>query len=179
MRTKHGNHPKAVTKAKELDIHQLLSDADIPFSYQHHLPFKGCGLSSETTCAHADFVLQAAWGAIVLEVDEHQHSHQPPNCDVRRDFDIAASVALGSGGKLIVLRFNPDPFSIGGVTQRLTKKERQARLLTLLGKLEAQEPELPFSRLYLFYDVATPHSELPLVAEQWDSTIARQISRVT
>jgi hypothetical protein len=177
MRAFHGENAKAVTKKKELEVHQLLRDAGFEFAYQHHLPFKGCGLNSETTGAYADFVLHAAWGAIILEVDEEQHSHYDPSCDVRRDFDMAASVSLGSGGKLAIVRYSPDPFKVGGATRRTTKKERHAKLLTLLGELLAQEPELRLSRLFLFYDRAAQDSTLPLVAEQWEDA-ARMISKV-
>ena len=99
-------------------------DALIAFEYQHHLPFRGCGLGLETAHAFADFALPTPWGYVLLEVDEEQHKAYDPSCDVRRDFDMAASVALGSGHKL--LRYNPDAFKIAGVTRRTTKKERHA-----------------------------------------------------
>ena len=91
-------------------MHQALRDAQIAFEYQHYLPFRGCGLESETAHAFADFALPAPWGYVLLEVDEEQHKAYDPSCDVRRDFDMAASVALGSGHKLMVLRYNPDAF---------------------------------------------------------------------
>jgi hypothetical protein len=166
-----------VTKKKELEVHQLLRDAGLEFTYQHYVPFKSCGLESETKYAYADFVLHTTWGAIILEVDEEQHAHYDPSCDVRRDFDVSASVSLGSGGKLVIVRFNPDAFKVGGVTLRTTKKERHAKLLMLLGELRAQEPELRLSRLFLFYDRAAQDSALPLVAEQWED-VARMISKV-
>ena len=124
MRTYHGDNPKALTKRKELEVHQLLSQAGLQFEYQRHLPFRGCGLESETQCAFADFVLYAGWGAVILEVDENQHRERDPSCDVRRDFDMAASVALGSAHKLAIARYNPDPFKVAGRTMRTPKKER-------------------------------------------------------
>jgi hypothetical protein len=165
-----------VTKAKELEVYQLLRDSGLSFEYQHHLPFRGCGLGSETSCAYADFVLYTAWGAVLLEVDEDQHHAYAPSCDVRRDFDMAASVALGTGGKLAILRYNPDPFEVDGATQRLSKKERHARLLVALGELQAEEPELPFTRLFMFYDKACADASLPLLAQEWDSAVALQVS---
>ena len=57
MRTMHGDNPRSVTKSKELEVHQALRDAQIAFEYQHHLPFRGCGLESETAHAFADFAL--------------------------------------------------------------------------------------------------------------------------
>ena len=47
MRAFHGDNPKALTKSKELEVHQLLSKSGIQFDYQdyqHHLPFRSCGL---------------------------------------------------------------------------------------------------------------------------------------
>jgi hypothetical protein len=166
-----------VTKKKELEVHQLLRDAGLEFTYQHYVPFKSCGLESETKYAYADFVLHTTWGAIILEVDEQQHAHYDASCDVRRDFDMSASVSLGSGGKLVIVRYNPDAFKVGGVTFRTTKKERHLRLMMLLGELRAQEPELRLSRLFLFYSRAAQDSALPLVAEQWED-VARMISKV-
>ena len=46
---------RAVTKSKELEVHQSLRDAQITFEHQHYLPFRGCGLESETAHAFADF----------------------------------------------------------------------------------------------------------------------------
>ena len=176
MRAFHGDNPKALTKSKELEVHQLLSKSGIQFDYQdyqHHLPFRSCGLESET---FADFVLYAAWGAIILEVDENQHSHQDPSCDVRRDFDMAASVALGSQHKLAIVRYNPDAFMVAGRTVRTPKTESHPKLLQLLHSLIQEEPERHFQRLFLFYDRAAEDSELPAVAEDWD-VVARTVSR--
>jgi hypothetical protein len=178
MRTKHGDSPKALTKSKELEVYQLFQKAGVKFSYQHHLPFKSCGLTSETSCAYVDFVVQTAWGAIALEVDEEQHTSYAPMCDVRRDFDIAASVSLGSGGKLVILRYNPDPFKVAGATYKASKKERHAKLLQVLSELQTQEPELPFSRLFLYYDRATPDSRLPTIAAQWEGSVPGQLSQI-
>ena len=176
MQSMHGDNPRAVTKSKELAVHQALRDAQIVFEYQHHLPFRGCGLESETAHAYADFALPTSWGYVLLEVDEEQHKAYDPSCDARRDFDMAASVALGSGHKLLVLRYNPDAFKIAGVTRRTTKKERHAQLIRLLGELLAREPEAPFTRLFLFYDRAAENNALPCVAEHWSEPV-RAVSR--
>ena len=176
MRVFHGDNPKALTRRKELEVHQLLGQAGLQFEYQHHLPFRGCGLESETQRAFADFVLYACWGAVILEVDENQHRERDASCDVRRDFDMAASVALGSAHKLAIVRYNPDAFKLVGRTVRTSKKERHARLLQLLHSLLQEEPERQFQRLFLYYDRAAEDSELPAVAEDWD-VVARAVSR--
>ena len=169
MRGCHGANPKALTKRKELEVHQLLGQAGLQFQHQHHLPFRSCGLESDTQRAFADFVLYASWGAVILEEDENQHSERDASCDVRRDFDMAASVALGSAHKLAIVRYNPDAFKLAGRTVRTSKKERHA--LPLLHSLERQ-----FQRIFLYYDREVQDSELPAVAEHWD-VVARTVSR--
>ena len=174
-RSMHGDNPKAVTKSKELLVHTLLQHNGVVFEYQRYVPFAGCGLGSETRCAYLDFLITKAWGSVVLEVDELQHHGDPVGCDVRRDFDILASVALGSNDKLCVARFNPDAYKVGGVTQTTSRKQREARLLQALEDLN-EEPELPFSRLFLFYNKDSHESTLPSIAESWSPEV-RQVSR--
>jgi len=179
MRAKHSGEPKALTKMKELNVYNALQAAGVNFEYQKHVPFRGCGLESETTCAYLDFVIVASWGVVVLEVDEQQHSGYPVACDVRRDFDIYASVALGSGQKLAILRYNPDDFRVDGKSARVTTKERQRRLVEVLRAwaLEDPAPNLPFARFFMYYD-GLSGSELPLVAKDWNSDEARAISSI-
>jgi hypothetical protein len=129
MRSYHAENPKALTKRKELDVYQALQTAGVDFEYQTHLPFRSCGLTSETYHAFIDFCIQKPWGVILLERDEDQHDHYDPSCDVRRDFDSCASIALGSQHKAVALRYNLDAFPLGGVTRRTSKKERQAKLI--------------------------------------------------
>ena len=117
MQKCHSDNAKALTKRKELDLHQSLQQAGVDFEYQKHMPFKRCGLESETASAYIDFVIQKAWGVILLECDEDQRMAYDPSCDLRRDFDSCASIALGSQRKAVVLRYNPDAFKVGGVTR--------------------------------------------------------------
>jgi hypothetical protein len=173
MRAFHSDNPKALTKTRELEVHQALQAAGLRFDYQAHLPFRSCGLESESARAFVDFVLYRPWGAIVLECDEHQHAAYPASCDVRRDFDIAASVALGSAQKLVIVRYNPDEYRVAGKTARTPKKDRHARLVQLLTELP--EPA-GFQRIFLFYDREAPDSELPLVAKEWPDG-ARAVSK--
>ena len=180
MQRAHSDNPKALTKRKELDVYAALQEAGIEFEYQKHIPFKGCGLGSETSCAYLDFLILKPWGAIVLENDEFQHGPPAydPSCDVRRDFDICASVALGSAQKLVILRYNPDPFKVDGATRVVAKKERLKALVDLVQSWDADPaPDLLFARFFLFYD-QTSQSHLPCVAEQWHSDVAREVSRI-
>ena len=163
MRSFHSDSPKGVTKAKELEVHQLLGEAGLGFDYQLHIPLRQCEQDASGHRAYVDFVLNASWGKVLLEVDERQHEAHP-------------SVALGSAHKLAIVRYNPDPFKVAGRTVRTPKKERRARLLQLLHSLLQEEPERQFQRLFLYYDRAAEDSELPAVAEDWD-VVARTVSR--
>jgi hypothetical protein len=40
MRSFHSDNPKALTKARELEVHQALQAAGFQFDYQVHLPFR-------------------------------------------------------------------------------------------------------------------------------------------
>ena len=118
-----------------------------------------------------DFVIPKSWGYILLECDEDQHRGYDPSCDVRRDFDMAASVALGSGHKLLIIRYNPDGYRVGGKARADSKKDRMTRLLSLL----EHEP-VAFERVFLCYD-QDEQASLPQVAASWD-VLARQVSRL-
>jgi hypothetical protein len=177
MRSAHGDAPKALTKRSELELHLILTKAAVPFEFQKHLPFAACGLHSETKYCYIDFALPKPWGVVFLENDEHQHAERDPSCDVRRDFDAVASVALGSAQKIIVLRFNPDAFKVDGKTRVTSKKARFERLLQVIDAWDADPyPELSFARAFLFYDHATGAS-LPAIAASWPAEV-QAVTRV-
>ena len=174
MQAAHADHPKALTKKKQLDLHEALVKAGIQFEYQKHLPFRSCGLESEGSHAFIDFVIPKSWGVILLECDEEQHSTYDASCDVRRDFDSCASIALGSQEKCVVLRYNPDAFQIGGKTRYTAKKERQAKLLEVIASWDVDPaPDLGFARFFLFYDAESEDAPLPLIAQQWTEEVQK------
>ena len=163
MRTQHMGEPRALTKTKELELHRALQRAGVAFEYQYFIPFAGCGLQGGTKHAFLDFVIAKPWGFLVIECDEEQHSHYDPSCDPRRDFDTAAAIALGSGHKLRILRYNPDPYKVDGITRRTPKEERVRRLLEVL---ERPEPATQLERLFLFYNHCS-RDTLPEIASNW------------
>jgi len=172
MRRAHSGDRKAATKRKELEVHQDLQKAGFSFEYQKHVAFAGCGLGSETRWAYVDFAIAVSWGYVLVEVDEDQHRSYDVSCDVRRDFDIAASISLGSNHKLRIIHFNPDGYRVAGINRKTSKAERITALVRAIG---AAEPT-GFERLFLFYDIDSPVAVLPQVAASWDP-IARGVSR--
>ena len=151
------------------NLYQELQKAGVSFEYQHHLPFKTCGINSETIRAFVDCAIPKPWGYILLECDEDQHKCYDPSCDVRRDFDMVASVALGSGHRLLIIRYNPDGYKVGGTTRVESKKDRMKRILELL----EYEP-VAFERVFPCYDQA---GGLPEVVASWPLTV-REVSRI-
>ena len=119
-----------------------------------------------------DFVIPCEWGYICLEVDESQHEAYDPSCDPRRDFDTFSSVALGTGGKILILRYNPDAFKIGNMTCRVSKKDRHARLLEVVNSVEPPA----CARYFLYYSKHKHDDDLPAVADQWPPAV-RELSR--
>jgi hypothetical protein len=172
MRAFHSNNPRALTKRKELEVYSFLQKAGIEFEYQKHIPFAACGLRSETKYAYIDFLIPRPWGYICLEVDEDQHSAYDPSCDPRRDFDIFSSIALGSGGKVLILRFNPDGFKVAEVTCRTTQKARHERLLQVLQTVEPPA----CARYFLYYTKHKQEDELPAIADHWPPAV-KELSR--
>ena len=171
LRSQHSGDRKAITKRKEIAVYLALQNANIPFEYQKYIPFAGCDLNSESKCAYLDFVVTKEWGYIILEVNEDQHRSYPVSCDVRRDFDIAAAITLGSEHKLNIIHYNPDSYRIDGNTCVTSPKDRIKKLLEAM----AEEPT-GFERIFMFYDHETG-SSLPQVAASWDA-VALQVSRV-
>ena len=164
MRNCHTTEVRALTKRKELEVHQLLELHGIDFRCQHYLPFKTCGLEG-TTCCYVDFTLEMPWGTLLLEVDEDQHFTYPAECDVVRDLNIASSIALGSQTKVVILRYNPDHFCIDNNVQRLSKKTKLDKLMETIRQFETDPaPGLLFARRFLYYDVSGGRLDL---ANSW------------
>jgi hypothetical protein len=169
MASCHSGDPKALTKTKELDVYLALAGAGVQFEYQKFLPFRGCGLNSESAHCFVDFAILTAWGVLLLECDEQQHSAYPASCDVRRDFDMCASIALGSQQKVVVLRYNPDSYHVNGATKHTSKKDRHSKLLETIEAFKDDPcPSLGFARYFLFYNKASDDARLPLISKEWE-----------
>jgi hypothetical protein len=160
-------------KRKELEVFAALKEAGVDFEYQKQIPLAG-GASNDY--ATLDFLIRKPWGVIVLEIDEFQHRLPAyAHCDLRRDFTVLSSSSLG---KQVVLRYNPDAFTVDG---QMATVEKPARLKALVELICAWDnnpaPDLLFARFFLFYD-QTAESELPCVADEWPNDMVRRMTRV-
>ena len=175
MRSKHSGDQKAQTKQKELHVHNLLQTHNMPFAYQKFIPIDGCGLQGGTKHAFLDFVIPRRFCTVLLEKDENQHKYYTEGCDLAREMNVLASIAMGSADKVVFLRYNPDVFRVGGHTQRTSRKQREDKLVQVLRDLD-QELETHYARLFLFFDRQSPESVLPLIADGWPDQV-KEISR--
>jgi hypothetical protein len=141
-----------------MELYQALQQNGVQFEYQRYVAFAGCGLVSETKHAFLDFLIPQEWGYVVLECDEEAHRAYDASCDPRRDFDVAAAVALGSAHKLRIIRYNPDDYKVDGVTRKVSTLRRP-------------EPAGSLERLFLYYDECSELSGLPAVAEHWPENV--------
>jgi hypothetical protein len=138
-------------KRKEEAFDRFLKAAGVTFEREPRIGFCGEGAKKY---AKPDFVVYVNYGIVIVELDEFQHSHYPAECEVARMLDLFAQHAKNGaeGGKLHIIRFNPDAFSIAGRRQRVPIAERHARVLWAV----AQAPEGDFGITYLFYDAERP-----------------------
>ena len=132
----------------------------------------------ETRCAFVDFAITAPWGALLLEVDENQHSHQPrflrPAPGLRHVRVPGAGQWPQGGGH---------PLQPGQLQDErempVPPKERQRRLVEVVRAwlLEDPAPDKQLARFFMYYD-GRSDSPLPVVAKEWDSEEARAVSAV-
>ena len=169
------SYPEVAAKAKEakeLEIHQLLRDNDICFSYQAYVPFRNCEPNAETH-AYLDFTIVKKWGVIVLEVDEDQHSNYDSSYDLIQEAHITANISLSTGQRLFFLRYNPDAYKVGGDICKTHKRLRHTALIEVIKQLD-KEPPSEISRYFLFYDRHSLVSPLPCIAECWPEAVQKQ-----
>ena len=67
---------------------------------------------------------------------------------------MCASLALGSGHKVVVLRYNPDSFRIDGSNVSVASKEKQRRLVEVVRAwlLEDPAPGKQLAHFFMYYD---------------------------
>ena len=100
--------------------------------------------------ARMDFKVCRAWGADIVECDEHAHCHYGKDEDAKRMLRIFAEVMKHGeeAGKIQFIRFNPDAYQLDGQKRRVSQQQRQTALLRVLNT----EPTLHMSVVYLFYN---------------------------
>tara|TARA_Y100000591_G_scaffold273055_1_gene248831 strand:+ start:211 stop:747 length:537 start_codon:yes stop_codon:yes gene_type:complete len=147
MHSKEGIQRK---KKKEERVKDFLNENDIPFEREVSIEFSCFDTSGKR--ARIDFVIPRPWGCILLEVDEDQHKfyNYEVSCEVKRMMDVVTSIRTESDSKILFIRYNPDPFSIDGKKQKVSREERETKLLELI---QMYNPHIDVAIQYLFYDL--------------------------
>jgi len=135
-------------KVKENRVKIFLQDNQIPFVQDRAVLERDS--SCEKSANRPDFQVQHTYQELVsiyVEVDENQHQHKTytSTCDLVRLNDIVISSQFRR--PLVVVRYNPDPFTVGNT--RITCKE-----------LSRKDKEDVFLRELKHVMVAAAHPEL-------------------
>lgn len=142
-------------KKKEEKTAKFLQEQNISFDREVHVDFK-CALSNDRGQAFAriDFVVQRPEENTVflIEVDEFAHSAEAYqlSCECRRMTDATTSLMMTQPlvEHWVWIRFNPDPFTIDNVKQKV---KLQTRLQALSNFIHSYKPKLQMEIKYMYY----------------------------
>jgi hypothetical protein len=156
----HTQEGQQERKREEVKIEKILPEGS--FKREHQVDYR-C-IDPSLTYSRLDFLLPY-WkkgGHVIIEVDEHQHSHISQLCETTRMNNVVTSWLLeGSDTPVVWIRYNPHGFKVNGVTKKTTQDFRQKYLLDFLNTLEFDNQ--PHVRVYyMFYDIA---DSVPCVIE--------------
>ena len=86
---------------------------------------------------------------VVVECDEDQHKHYDQSCELKRINEIL--VACG-GKPLVMIRWNPDEFSILSRSQAMSERRRLTALKAAVSSAIESAPQQLLKVEYMFYD---------------------------
>ena len=117
--------------------------------------------------ARVDFMVEAENRVVIIEVDEHQHALYDRGKERERQEQLLETIP----GKVHLIRYNPNSFSVDGVPQRASHNERHRALLAAVLE-DISETKVT----YLYYDVTSPSPSEPALAQLLQSqAISQQI----
>ena len=169
MRSWHTQRGQLRQKKQEERIADALSAAEIQFDREQRINYS-CVHSYDKKYAKIDFVIYTDYAYFLLEVDEHQHNTRAQvndetnrfypwsytvACDMARMGHVNAALIAHWSAKhekqlpIVWLRYNPDSCYVNGKLNRVTKKDREAKLVDLL---KTFKPKKPLTIMYLYYD---------------------------
>jgi len=137
-------------KKEEERIAKLLTKAGIEYKREHKIRFDCAG----GTFCRIDFVIISKGNVIFLEVDEDQHKGYDVSCDTRRMASVHECCLLeGNALPILFIRYNPNEFMIKQGVIKITRKQREVKLLSYIKSLMQPNITLaPLSIQYMYYD---------------------------
>jgi hypothetical protein len=149
----HTQEGQQERKREEVKIEKILPEGS--FKREHQVDYR-C-IDPSLTFSRLDFLLPY-WkkrGQVIIEVDEHQHSHISQNCETTRMNNVVTSWLLGGAGDapIVWIRYNPHGYKVNGATKKTSQDFRQKYLLDFLNALEFENhPQIRI--YYMFYDTS-------------------------
>jgi hypothetical protein len=178
----------------EKRVADALTAADISFAWNAffvHTDVGGISDGIDRKLAKIDFRLPVENDDyyLFIEVDEHQHidtyHHNDPwytvVCEQARMLDVQQSLAMSatrSGKetpKVVWIRYNPDLFTVDGITTRVMTTERLQSLINVVRTMP--NPTQPLTLIYMFYDVENGRLRIENDPD-FHSTMSACISRI-
>jgi hypothetical protein len=96
-----------------------------------------------------DFRIDCDTHILIIEVDEHQHSERPCECEQTRMVNISQS----NGMPTIFIRFNPDPYKVKKKGQKMVgTSKRLEHLLEWIKYYKSHQPTDFLSVMYLYFN---------------------------
>jgi len=145
----------------KLHLKQWALNGIIPRYTSHDKRFAGCK-------TRPDFVWYTPTHAVLVEVDEFQHSNKyypsstyKPHDEFQRMVDMSSAF----GKPLTIIRYNPDAFKISGETFRISKIDRMPLLLERIRLALSTPPLVGICVEYLFYSRIQPLVETPFIGQ--------------
>jgi len=132
--------PTGIRKKKETKIKEMLDSNDI--GHLNDRREENRDGTCESSSNRPDFQVRhehAELVTIYIEVDEHQHRSIKSTCELSRLNNLLACFEYQR--HLVVLRYNPDPFNMGGkrmTCRELPLLEREKLLLRELNRVKEQ-----------------------------------------
>ncbi len=159
----HSEEARLRRKLEEEKVAKCFKKAEIHFAREHHVSFRCWGGSN----ASADFLVLIKGAVVIIEMDEHQHSHYDQSCEVARMAKIHEALTLeGSTLPVVIIRYNPHAFKVDGATKRTTSRTRQRGLVETIRSLRpGQDGTLRI--VYMYYDAITTDGDPTLCI--WNS----------
>lgn len=105
---------------------------------------------SKTVCGkyRPDFVYDFQTHMVIVECDEFQHKSYDPDCENVR----MQNIVYGIGLPCVFIRWNPDDYSINGVKQEVSWKNRIKKLVNTIKTHSKIIPKDMLQIVYLYYD---------------------------
>lgn len=178
----HTPEGQARQKKQEHRVARALDNAGIEYKREHHIDFRCIG-DIDGAFARVDFLIIAHGKIVFLEVDETQHKFGYGNvsCDMKRMSKITESLALeGNTMPIVMLRYNPDGFSVDGKAVKKLKKVREAELVSLLKDPTADvfSCDQPLVIQYLYYDMSGEVPTITLDPDYNENIAMCEVSRM-